>query len=586
MATVSAMRNGKGILVVLAALLSLSAISFGAMAPTFFTVSNKTVDVGQNFYMTTLTPVSGGSGTYTGNWQWFPPASSNIANGNTIPYSLASLSNNDVALVDSYFGTNSLGLRFFDYSAGTNFPINTTGTNVLTGTWRFNTIITDGNPANTLILTNTLTIYQEPFAALSVSANPIIDYGQNATLQEVISGGTGAFFDNTVLANGLTVNSIQVADGTTLVSFNVAPTSISGNVYSLNATVTDSGTSTPFNFNSPDATVTTNSVTISFSNSTINAKTGSAVSFNAYVSGGFNVNTYQWYESSSGSSGSFSVYNGGTGGTYNGLYINSLTAGTYYFRLKTTDTGTTTPFVKNSTIIQVDVSSGGGGGGSTTSSTTSATTTSTASTTVPTTTASTTSTIAPHTNSSANVTVNLTVNHTVDLSLDNGHIILALSTSHSGPANVVITKLNFSTSPPPPALDNYTDVEAFNISINSMPKLNITANLTLTYNCSIPSTKVFPYLFINGSWAAVTPFSVNATACTVKFSVPADPIAAVMEYQAPSTTTSTSSASTTTTSQKPSSQGNSSLYEEIGVVVATVVIAGVAYALTRRKKRA
>lgn len=123
---------------------------------------------------------------------------------------------------------------------------------------------------------------------------------------------------------------------------------------------------------------------------------------------------------------------------------------------------------------------------------------------------------------------------------------------------------------------------------------NATANsiTALSYPCTMQSSNISPFILKNGTWVAILPFTLNATACTISFIVPSDPIVALFENttalttSVASTTVSTTLQSTTvpTTSVLPSQTHSSSAGLEtiIAIVVAIVIIAVIAYILSSK----
>ena len=125
-----------------------------------------------------------------------------------------------------------------------------------------------------------------------------------------------------------------------------------------------------------------------------------------------------------------------------------------------------------------------------------------------------------------------------------------------------------------PSLANYTLISAFNISVSTAT--NVSTEVTSPYPCSINPSPINPFELVNGSWMAITPFSVNAIACTVSFAVPYDPIVGVFQKTAPTTTT----VNTTTTipSSSPPGHHTPPIAPIIAMIIAIIIVAAtVAY---------
>ena len=120
--------------------------------PNPYTLSNTILRVGGISAANTVIG-NGGVGTtsYTGNWIWYPPASSGIAPGNT---PIALLANNALALTLNVVSANTLRLTF----NGITYNVVAPGTNAIYGTWTLNAVVGDANGDVSPALTNTVTI--------------------------------------------------------------------------------------------------------------------------------------------------------------------------------------------------------------------------------------------------------------------------------------------------------------------------------------------------------------------------------------------------------------------------------------------
>ena len=78
---------------------------------------------------------------------------------------------------------------------------------------------------------------------------------------------------------------------------------------------------------------------------------------------------------------------------------------------------------------------------------------------------------------------------------------------------------------------NLTKIIVVNLTVSAS---NASVNAVVGYPCSISSSKIAPFILENGSWSAITPFSVDAAACTVSFTVPDDPVIGLFAATAPS----------------------------------------------------
>ena len=114
----------------------------------------------------------------------------------------------------------------------------------------------------------------------------------------------------------------------------------------------------------------------------------------------------------------------------------------------------------------------------------------------------------------------------------------------------------------------------------------MTVSATMSYPCSLPSGSIAPYILKNGTWLAITPFTVNEAACTETFTVPKDPIVGLFENNnfAAATTTilPTTVAPTTTIAQTTGGSGTTYM---IAAIVVIIIIGAVAYALFKGSKK-
>ncbi len=161
------------------------------------------------------------------------------------------------------------------------------------------------------------------------------------------------------------------------------------------------------------------------------------------------------------------------------------------------------------------------------------------------------------------------------------------------PVSVALRITNVTNYVSPPGSN--TTVAAFNVVAvapgGAIMTQNVTISMSLLYPCAIPANGIAPYKLVSGTWTRISGFTVNASACTVSFFVPPDPIVALFRYSPPPTTTRASTTApttlpstfTTTAPQVEQSQGSSN-----ATVIAVAVIAiaaAAAYYLFRRKAK-
>lgn len=115
------------------------------------------------------------------------------------------------------------------------------------------------------------------------------------------------------------------------------------------------------------------------------------------------------------------------------------------------------------------------------------------------------------------------VNNTVNINISSVPFTL-ISIS---PSNVTdLVKISNATNLPatPNGLTVYSAIDVSILNATNSTQINITEE----FQCSLD---VAPYIFLNGTWSAIEPYTItNSSKCTITFTVPADPVVALM-YQ-------------------------------------------------------
>ena len=341
-----------------------------------------------------------------------------------------------------------------------------------------------------------------------------------------------------------------------------------------NVLIINTGTSTTNSIYSLVSINPTLSVpTISPSNKIINS--GQSVTFSSTWTGGTPDYTAKLYSSSSstcntGSALVQSIPSLTTGSTA----FNPVTpASTTYYCIFITDSAST-PVTVNSTNGEVIVNTGpqvsnpyaGGptgyfGPNSTLSSSTTSTITSSSTTILPVTTI-TPITASPGTKDICNDSSGYTINYP---SLN--------ATIKVAPAINGCFRINIINATSQSRVSNNSVITAINYTVNNT---NVSADMILHYSCSIPNSDVAPFILRNGTWQEITPFTLNATACTVEFAIPSDPVIALLNTNVTSTintTAATTTAQTPVTTAPAPQQNNSPVLILILVILVIIVIA-------------
>ena len=374
--------------------------------------------------------------------------------------------------------------------------------------------------------------------SLSISNTLAIDSGQWETL--TVSGwsaGTTPYTINFLVYNSVTnvivFNDLLTGDIATSNTFTFQVTGNSGNTLNANVFVKDSA-STAVTVNSVlSQTITVNAAlqtpTISPS-SAQSYTTGQTVTFAAYETGGSTPYTYN-----------FLVYNSNT----NIIVANMLTSSnSFAYVLPSGESGNTlnaNVFVTDNAVSGtvnsilsglITVSSpppcsncvqGSGGSGVFLTTTIVKTTTIAPQTTVPQTTIPSTTTI-PF---SLNANYNFSNSSATDINVTNVGLLLTIVAQGNGSkGKVTVTNVTNNVVMPP---QGFADIVAVNISIGAP---NVSTNVTLSYPCAIPASKVAPYKLANGTWQPISKFTVNAARCSVAFSITNDPIIGLFQNTA------------------------------------------------------
>lgn len=141
--------------------------------------------------------------------------------------------------------------------------------------------------------------------------------------------------------------------------------------------------------------------------------------------------------------------------------------------------------------------------------------------------------------------------------------------------NVTVNITNVTVdSPPAPA--SYQKLNAYNLSVDA----DITITATSYYNCSIPSSYIAPFILKGGIWIKISNYTVDGLGCLVNYTIPSDPIVAIMENEgnathSRSTTVSNSTTSVNGTIAAKSGRGRYNYWDyAIAVLVIIILILG------------
>lgn len=221
-----------------------------------------------------------------------------------------------------------------------------------------------------------------------------------------------------------------------------------------------------------------------------------------------------------------------------------------------------------------------------TTSTTSTNTSTTSSTSSTSTITSITTTPTINNNSIKNISLNssnylvISSKNTTTINSDQNAISLKLYNPNINSLSAVLILKNVTSSKTIPSINNKVLITAFSVNVSTTSNVSIYTNIH--YSCNINSKTVAPYILQNNTWNPITPFSVNATSCSVLFSIPKDPIIALFYTN---NNTKISNSSTKIPSNVTTTQSNSSNNDLIYYVIVIILFIIVALYLIIRKKK-
>ena len=408
------------------------------------------------------------------------------------------------------------------------------------------------------------------FTALTPS-NSVLLNGNYVTFTTSLSGGTGPFIANLVASNGMVVNTVSLSSPGSITFPAFVP---SPRTQSFNVIATDLGTTIPYTFNSASSSITIIAPTLPVTSNRTSVLVGHSVLITATPNNGvgpYNLTLMYTNNNTKASSTLQNVQNGQTkdfiftpssANTFT-MYVVGVDTGEKYYQFNSSIMTITSSNSLGATSTTT-ISSGGGG-----SSTISTTTKNTTSTTSATTTIPTPSNIVVPSNTPVNANFTYV------------NVYLVLRTSSSSAQNVIVNASNVTGSVPVPP-KGFQNLDA--VSVNVTGFSNLTVNITMKYPCSISSSNISPFILKNGAWQAILIYTVNAASCTVKFTIPKDPVVAIFESTSPTMTTSNST-STTSEAQKLVVPPPNDTGVIILVIVIVVVAAVILFFQLRGKSR-
>ncbi len=311
-----------------------------------FTPSNTVLDFGQTVTFNAL--IGGGAGPFVSNLIFVSGPAGATING-IIPGNI---------LITNTILTD--GIATFIASG----PANSISTN---GLFTFNVISTDIGTSTYDVfnsVTNSILLDPAPTANSLTPSNTVLDLGQYTTFNILLSGGSNSFTANLIFVSGPgTVNGIvqgnviQSKTGQTdgVVTFAGYNSFSTNGMYTFNVMVIDTGTTSPYAFNSVGNVITVDTApTLSVTSKAIGVSTnsityGNSITINALISGGTGNFIVNWINNGNSLTPIFVVANTATSNT-----LNVPAVGNYLYSITGNDIGTTTNFaISGSNTIQV-----------------------------------------------------------------------------------------------------------------------------------------------------------------------------------------------------------------------------------------
>ena len=113
-----------------------------------------------------------------------------------------------------------------------------------------------------------------------------------------------------------------------------------------------------------------------------------------------------------------------------------------------------------------------------------------------------------------------------------GNVLLTITSisANSSSHLITISLPNDTLLPEFPV--GYKMIYAVNLSVSN--PATAAEYMAILYNCSDNASRLYPYLIKNGSWIAISNYSIEPAQCRISFQVPSDPVISLLYASAPS----------------------------------------------------
>jgi hypothetical protein len=153
----------------------------------------------------------------------------------------------------------------------------------------------------------------------------------------------------------------------------------------------------------------------------------------------------------------------------------------------------------------------------------------------------------------------LTNQYSFELAYNNSPTRYVVYTNLTGKYNINFSANTLQVSRLAGIPSGYFGLSSEDLYSGKSTQTNFFVNASMAYPCDIPSSSVYPFIFINGGWSEiVTPFYANASSCRINFVVPMGYIVLVASHGNYATTT-TSTVNTTTVFQQVTNRSANSI---------------------------
>lgn len=163
-------------------------------------------------------------------------------------------------------------------------------------------------------------------------------------------------------------------------------------------------------------------------------------------------------------------------------------------------------------------------------------------------------------------------------------ISVSIESNQSTIVNLDVANVTNATVAP----EGYTPLLMLNVSAISLPPMPLTVSLKTSYNCTLDPSRVVPLKRLaNGTWIGISKLAINASACTILFSIPSDPVIGLFYSNMTSTSSSASTAATTTalTTIPVAAKGGLGAAGYVAIIIIILIVLVALYFASKGKRQ-